>query len=168
MLVIDTRWLTPGVHDFSFDPAAESLDLDPARFQSVRVSAQIQVGRDRIVVELATTALATLTCDRTLKEFDQEIRGSYVALCVDAEEVPSTDDDVLPLADGRLDLTDVVRDTVLLSVPTRCVAPDSVDIEIPTRFGVSDDDADPRWEALRKLSADTDRPQGDSNITSEQ
>jgi uncharacterized protein len=68
-------------------------------------------------------------------------------------------EEVRPLdsTDREIDLTDVVRDTLLLSIPQRRVAPGAEDEPITREFGATeeetDDEApvDPRWEDLKEL-----------------
>jgi uncharacterized protein len=63
-------------------------------------------------------------------------------------------------SDREIDLTDVVRDTLLLAIPQRRIAPGAEDEPIDQEFGASDDDADeeapvdPRWSALEELKDD--------------
>src|SRR5690606_37846589 len=84
-------------------------------------------------------------------------------LFVPPDQLPmgTDDDDVQPLLDDAtaLDLTDAVRDTLLLALPLRRVAPEAEDAEIPTSFGAPTDaegnPVDDRWEALRRLRDDT-------------
>lgn len=158
MLRIDITPLKTGVHHVDLESTAEDLDLDPAKFRDIRVEARLDVYERRILVVLRARATAELTCDRTLRDFDQEISGSYHVLFAPAEmaerdEEESGYDDIRPLDpnDLEIDLTTPVRDTLMLAVPQRCVAPGAEDEEIPTAFGTPADGIDPRWDALRKL-----------------
>ena len=55
-------------------------------------------------------------------------------------------------------MTEAVRDTLVLAVPARKVAPGAEDLDLPTVFGAPAAEAaiDPRWEALRSLRSDDD------------
>ncbi len=116
------------------------------------------------MVTLQAWATATLECDRTLALFEQPIEGTYRILLVPPsfarreDAAPYEEVRVLHRADRTIDLTDAVRDTVLLAVPARKVAPGAEDIEIPTAFGTPGAEAaiDPRWEALRSLQRGND------------
>ena len=156
MFKIDIASLGPGVHELEFEPEAEELELDPAKFDDIEVEARLDVQEGRILVMLDAAATAVLVCDRTLKLFDQRIGGSYHVLFappafVEHQEEAFDEVRVLQPTDLHLDLTDVVRDTILLSIPQRCVAPGAEEEDIETEFGVPEDDVDPRWEALSKL-----------------
>lgn len=162
MFTIEVASLDPGLHQLTLEPPAEDLDLDPEKFKDVRVDARLDVTERRIFVTLDAKARATLECDRTLRLFDQEIGGTHDVVFAPpefAEDDEDAYDDVRPLDPfgKEIDVTDVVRDTILLAIPQRCVAPGAEDEEIQTEFGAPEDDGedviDPRWEALKKLKS---------------
>lgn len=158
MFTIDIGGREPGLHVIELEPEAESLNLDAEKFKSVGVSARLDVSARRILVSLDVHATAILECDRTLEPFDHEIEGSYELLFEPPEFIEADDDaynEVRPLdpTDQEIDVTDVVRDTIVLAVPARHVAPGAEEQEIPTEFGTPEDEdaIDPRWAALNKL-----------------
>ncbi|MEX0747855.1 MAG: DUF177 domain-containing protein [Rhodothermales bacterium] len=156
MFRINISSLRPGVHTFEFEPPAEELELDPSKFKEVRIEARLDTQEDRILAILNASATATLECDRTLRLFDQEIAGSFHVLFGSSSLVGGEGgafDEIRLLEPGEqeIDLTNVVRDTLLLAVPQRCVAPGAEEENIPTEFGAPEDKIDPRWEALRAL-----------------
>lgn len=158
MFTIDVASLKPGLHQFEFEPGAETLGLDGDRFANIRVGARLDVREGRLLVLLNVRTMATLECDRTLKAFDQEIGDTYALLFVPPEFVEYQEDAfdevrVLNPADQAIDVTDIVRDTILLAVPQRCVAPGAEEEEIETQFGAPEGGIDPRWEVLRKLKS---------------
>ncbi len=162
MFTIDVASLRPGLHEFEFVPEADELGLEASRFTRVQVGARLDVQEGRMLVLLNVVATATLECDRTLQLFDQEIGDTYDLLFVPPDFVEYQEDAfdevrVLNPAEREIDLTDAVRDTVLLSVPQRCVAPGAEDEIIETQFGAPDDGIDPRWEALRTLKSGASR-----------
>jgi uncharacterized protein len=158
MVQIKISSLKPGVHEFELTPEAEELDLDPASFSNIRVDAWLDVSADRILVRLGVKGDATLECDRTTRLFSQPVEGTYTVLfarpeLAEAEGDAFEDVRVLLPGDLKIDLTDAIRDTLLLSLPVRRIAPGAEEMEIETRFGapVGDEAIDPRWEALRQL-----------------
>ena len=141
MFAIGIEALAPGVHERTFKPEVEALELDPSVFRDVEVTARLDVAEGRILVSLTVRAHATLECDRTLRSFDQPIEGAYRILfsCAGfASDRKGSCNEVriMDPSDRVLDLTDVTRDTLLLAVPARRVAPGAEDIDIPIRFGV--------------------------------
>ncbi|MEF8796472.1 MAG: DUF177 domain-containing protein [Salinivenus sp.] len=166
MLTVDIASLSPGTHRLELSPSAEEADLDPTTFEDLHVEAELQCHRDRILVELRATATAELTCDRTLQPFEQAVEGRYSVLFGPPEMVGQDGeafDEVRPLAasDQEIDLTDIVRDTLLLALPQRQIAPGAEDEPIDRAFGAPDDEeeddetpVDPRWSELQKLRDD--------------
>lgn len=157
MLRIQLKDLRRGLNELALTPAAEALDLDPAVFANIRVDGTVEVVPGRLVVRFVASADAQLTCDRTLVEFVQEVSGSYVILFTSVDPTSGSEeyDDVVSYspADQEIDITDSVRDTLVLALPARRIAPGADDAEIPQRFAdqSDEDDIDPRWDALRGL-----------------
>lgn len=162
MLKIDLAPYDRGVHQIKLEPQADELGLDPEKFRDLQVDVRLDiVDERRILVMLDARARAELECDRTLRLFDQMIEGRFSVLfaspgTVAMEEDEDQDVRILPSGQNEIDLTETVRDTLLLAVPARCLAPGAEEEEIPTSFGVSEDerDIDPRWEALRQLKVE--------------
>lgn len=162
MLSIDTAHLPTGLHEMTLTPSAEDVELDPEVFSDLSVEIRLDHEDERDLIAFTARATATLECDRTLKPFDQTVSGSYAVLFVLPEHLDrftsdDTSDDVRPLPESGdpLDITEPVRDTLLLALPTRRVAPGAEDEELQVQFGaLTDSDGDPmdpRWEALKKL-----------------
>lgn len=175
MFGLDVASLKPGLHTFELAPTPEELDLDPATFSEVAVRIRLDLEERRMLVTFEARATAALVCDRTLEPFAQVVAGRHAVVFVEPERLLAEaralggdlDDDVRPLPDpgAPLDLTDLVRDTLLLALPVRRVAPGAEERAIPLVFGPEADEAmrpaDPRWSALRDLD-DGPRPEPDS------
>jgi uncharacterized protein len=156
MIPIDIRSLKEGFQELEFAPAADALGLEDPKMDDVFVEAQVTVDGDQIIVRVSAKAIAHLMCDRTLTPFDQPIEGTYT-VCFMPEAMMDEDaenDDIqsLPSDLDEIDLTDIVRDTLMLAVPVRKIAPGAEDMDIPTTFGdTSESEIDPRWKGLEKL-----------------
>ena len=156
MVTINIATLKEGTHEIELEPEAGDLELDADRFERIRVLARLNYFEGRIVVGLDAEAIATLECDRTLQLFKQKIGGKFSLLFAPVAEEEREEEgfgDVRPLEpwDREIDLTDAIRDTLLLGIPSRCVAPGAEDLELQTRYGEADGEIDPRWEVLAKL-----------------
>jgi uncharacterized protein len=163
MVRIDLKPLKNGPHEFDWEPEPESIGLDPAMFRDLRLHVRLDVQPDNVFVRLSTSGVATLVCDRTLVFYDEPVSGDYAMLYVTRSEAEPQDESVddvivLPPETEEIDLTEAIRDTLLLALPHRRVAPGADELELPLRFGApADDDAvDPRWDALRRLRLDGD------------
>lgn len=160
MLTVDITSFSSGIHHLEFRPSAEDAGLDPTTFDDVQVEAELQCHHDRILVRLRAAATAELTCDRTLQSYEQAVDGEYSVLFGPPSMVGQEGEEfeeVRPLSpsDREIDLTDVVRDTLLLALPQRQVAPGAEEEPIDRAFGEPEDDEsdaiDPRWSELQQL-----------------
>ena len=134
---------------------AEDLDLDPTVFSALGVRVEHTRRADGRRLRISAEAEVRLTCDRTLRVFSRQITGEHeIALLKAGESAGDLTESfhlVLQPRQTRIDLTSAVRDTLLLAVPVRKVAPDAEDLEIPMIFGAPDEPEG--WEALRQLQA---------------
>ena len=157
MLTLTIAGLDEGLHSVELTPDADQLDLDPKAFSRIEVDVRLDVHPRRVLVLLDARAVASLICDRTLDPFDQPVEGTHTVLFSDEAEAEDAEqyDDIRPLPPGdRLDVTDAVRDTLLLALPLRRVSPRAEALELTLQYGDDDGDEeriDPRWEKLRAL-----------------
>ena len=159
MVRIDVKALKPGIHEYEWNLDAEAFELDPTIFQSIELYVRLDYHPSRIFVTIQADSLVRLTCDRTLAEFDQDVHGEYNILYSGPEFFEGVDEegeDVRLLSTDleEIDLTDTVRDTVLLALPQRRIAPGAEEEDIQLQFGVpakGEASIDPRWEALKQL-----------------
>jgi uncharacterized protein len=163
MLPVEIHALPDGVHERTLHPSPQDLEVDPEVFDDIAVDLRLDVAGRRIVAQIDVRAKATLECDRTLVDFEQPVAGAHTVLFAPPDQLPGgATDDAVPVPDEAtiLDLAPPVRDTLLLALPVRRVAPGAEDLEIPTAFGADTDESgrpiDPRWEALRALRDDAD------------
>lgn len=141
--------------ELTVTPGVDDLDLDARAFADVHAVVTLVHTGDQISVTVDAAATATLTCDRTGVRFRQPIAGAYHVLLVESGQDAPDYDEVIILEESQktIDLTHVVRDTLLLAIPTRKIVPGAEDLDIPTVFG-GEVAVDTRWDALRALRAD--------------
>lgn len=153
-LLIDLSSLEWGNHQFTLEPEAEALDLD-SRFSEIEVQADISVTGSQVIIQVEANATVALVCDRTLVPFETQVSGKSVALAKsETDQNDDQFDDVVAIsADQIVDIGRIVRDTLLLAVPARAIAPGADEEEIRTVFTDDKDNEaiDPRWEDLKKL-----------------
>lgn len=152
-----------GERDVSESESGDTLNpvTEDVSFGPVQVEAVLDYQPDEALVTLQARTTATLTCDRTLRRFEKPLEGSYAILfAAPGRSAPEESDDhdelrEFPPGARHLDLTNAVRDTLLLAIPQRKVAPGAEEEEIDTVFGepdrAADEPADPRFEKLREL-----------------
>ncbi len=157
MLCLDLAVLKSDQEAFvAVTPHVDELGLDPGQYADVYVTVTMKRAAEQILVILEASATAMLVCDRTLDGFRSSVRGMYRLLLVPEASEPAVDYDetvTFDTAMRHVDLTDAVRDTLLLALPARRVAPGAEDVEIQTVFGAPDGESlgDYRWGALLAL-----------------
>jgi len=157
MVNVDISTLSDGLHEIDLSPAAEDLDLDPETFSSIQAHVRLDIGDRQILCRIDANADALLVCDRTLEPFVEPIVGDYTVVFTKHPDEITADDESIVLLDpsaSSIDVTAIVRDTLLLSIPLRKVAPAARDAELQLQYGGPTDEGDaidPRWDALRKL-----------------
>lgn len=116
-------------------------------------------------IKFQVDAQTELTCDRSLQRFEKNIDGSYHILFepnpVEESETEKGAVRQIPHGDLKIDITEEVRDTILLNIPVKKIHPQYIDEEgyikdfETEQFGPemkdSDDNIDPRWAELKKL-----------------
>ncbi|TVP98409.1 MAG: DUF177 domain-containing protein [Balneolaceae bacterium] len=118
-----------------------------------------------IEVKLKIKAETELICDRSLNPFIQIVHGTYHIL-FEPDPVEESDTDKgavkrIPHGDLQINISQEVRDTILLNVPFKKIHPDFFDsegnlTEFETKYFGHDavnnnESIDPRWAALKKL-----------------
>jgi uncharacterized metal-binding protein YceD (DUF177 family) len=117
-----------------------------------------------IEVKFTVDVTVRMICDRSLKPFTKEVKGSYQILFEpdpDSEyEEEKSAVKRIPADELILDISKEVRDTIMLEIPVKKVHPDFIDedgkiVDFETQqFGDEPSDEekiDPRWAKLKKL-----------------
>ena len=159
MLRIDIRTLDIGQHDFNLECSANEIDMESDQVDEIHADVKLNYDGKEAVVTVEASAIAHLICDRTSAPFTQPVKGSYTVLFSPDDGDETSEGEVRPLAasDEEIDITDIVRDTLLLAIPIRKIAPGAEEKEIATTFGKPEEqnDIDPRWQALSVLKDST-------------
>lgn len=156
MVSLDLVPLKSGRHTLSLSPTADDLDLQPEIFSDIHVEIELDLQEEQALVGFSARSMAALVCDRTLTPFSLPVSGSHSVLFVTGKNMEdSFNDDLQPLPEPGepLDLTRPIRDTLLLALPVRRIAPGADTEDLPSVFGEGDDSTDPRWDALRSLQS---------------
>ena len=162
--------------DAAFFNAIEATDV---RCASIEANVKVDRKSDDIF-QFSFTMEGTITipCDRCLDDMQQAVATTYNLTVKEGETYDDSDDDVLviPSAWRELDITPLMRDTVLLTIPIKHVHPEGecnaqmLERLDSVRASIADDEemrsesiddnnettndssaTDPRWDALKKL-----------------
>lgn len=179
------KTLSIGVQEFNYHlDAAFFNDVEATDVREASVDAVVKVDRkDDEIYQLSFefSGEITIPCDRCLDDMQLPVATTYNLTVKEGEEYDDSDDEVLVIPGHwrELDLTPLMRDTVLLTIPIMHAHPEGecnpqmldrleqiravnitddeqlydpeagVDNEETTNN--SSDDIDPRWAALKKL-----------------
>jgi uncharacterized protein len=123
--------------EFTCDPADfNDPKLIEAGFRGkIRIDVTGEKSDTEITVIIRTKAMAELTCDICLASVTKELSGSYRIFYVynDHTEVSMEENDEFRLLDKNsesIDLTEDIRETLLLSVPMKVTCTDNPDCRL--------------------------------------
>lgn len=167
MILVQIQGMQDGRATFDITVPASDIPDIPTEFHSdVRVVGTVARSGRRFRIDCDVTTMATLVCDRSLEEYDEPmgvaLSLSYVidneaAIRREPDEVD--DDGSIPLREDAkvIDMSDEVRQELVVHLPMRRVAPQYRDKEINEIFGDLDKaenhdvENDDTWAALRGI-----------------
>jgi uncharacterized protein len=158
---IQVGGLSEGTHEYRFRTDARDITLGDEFSGEVTVEVTLQKTGRQLALKARLAAQGTFICDRCTGTFTQrltpEYRMFYVTEVMEAGNLDPSEIQVIPTGLPIIDLTDDVRQTVLLSVPLkllcrqdcRGLCPDcGIDLNTGTCTCTSGTE-DSRWESLR-------------------
>lgn len=163
MMKIQLGGLSEGTHNLRFALPAAEAGLD-ARFQDeVAVLAEVQKRGQEHLLRATVAVTGAFVCDRCLEEVRLPLSTSYVMYYVIEEGahagVDPSEVQVLPPGETVVDITDDVRQTVLLGIPQKLLCREDC-LGLCPRCGANRntspctcaaDAVDPRWERLKGM-----------------
>lgn len=101
----------------------ESMENDSILGADVDVLVDIDKRHGSYEVEIHCEGTMQVPCDRCLEAVDHEVDADYHVTVRYGEEYDDSRDNllVLPYSETRLDLAGLIYDTLLLTIPLRCV-----------------------------------------------
>lgn len=158
---IQVGGLAEGIHEYQFKVEGSDLNLEFA--SSVMVSVSLDKAGSQIFVSAILQTMGTFSCDRCLAAFTRPLNAAYrMCYLFDSEGADRFDPaevQVISPSLNVIDITDDVRQTLLLAVPLKLVCSDTCKGLCPT-CGINwnleacdchEEGTDPRWEELKKL-----------------
>ena len=160
---IQVGGLSEGHYEYDFAAEPSELELDERFAGTVSVHVQVEKTPNQIYLTASIGATADVQCDRCLKSFQRSLTPRYQmyylyeepeGLNLDPMEVQ-----VVPYGTSVIDITDDVRQTVLLSVPLKLLCKEDCKGLCPhcgkdrniEECSCGSTVTDPRWEKLRGL-----------------
>ncbi len=126
MLTIHLPAYRRGIHDIAESPNPEQLDLDPALFGDIEVRIRLDRHDPYLQVNFRLSAAVNLECDRCLTgfAFDLNVEGPMIYVLGSPSRGEDIDDPNLVVVRSStvdLDITQEVRDLLLLGLPGKCL-----------------------------------------------
>jgi len=160
---IQVGGLSEGVHHFRFSAEGRDLEIRPEFASTVAVETTLEKTGNQVFLRALLRTEGSFACDRCLTLFTQPVMASYrmyyLFEAADAERFDPAEVQFLSPASSIIDLTEDVRQTLLVSVPLKLLCTDRCRGLCP-RCGRNwnveacscrDEVVDPRWEGLKKL-----------------
>jgi uncharacterized protein len=164
--------LEHGKRDFAhvYQPAeVGSLDERVSVVEPVSVTGNVRIAGAEVFVNGHIETRAQVECDRCLQQVETPVKADFELQYIGGNEYASSDaaelteDDMsVSVFDGKaIDVDEIVKEQILLAVPTRMLCrpdckglcPDCGVDKNTTRCACGVDEVDPRWAALKNLSS---------------
>ncbi len=154
--------LSEGVHRFHFDVPASDVGLGE-EFSDVHTDVELDKTPNQIMLRAAIHTAAGFSCDRCTAPFASRLDSSYRMHYIWNEEEASIYDvaevQVIPQGSAVIDITEDVRQTVLIAVPLKLLCREDCLGLCPHcgkdlnegPCGCTTVEVDSRWDKLRAL-----------------
>lgn len=135
-------------------------EMECADVLSADVQAEISVRRvgDVFGLTIAVNGAIGIVCDRCLEQMSHKVDTTYSVSVKFGQEYDDSDDNVviIPQNDNVMDVSRLVYDTIMLTIPLQHVHPDGecdpgMTAKLAAHRAVDVDDYDPRWAALKEF-----------------
>ncbi len=164
LIAIRIAGLSEGVHEYDFTCSATDFkepELNCPEFRNgIRVRVVAQKTDSEIIVDIETATLAEFSCDICLAPVRRELAGGYRIVFVYGEnrdgQEPEEEYRLLEHNAPSIDLTEDVRETLLLSLPMKVVCTGNPDCGVYTneadeKTGERSEEKNSWQESLEKL-----------------
>lgn len=163
MIKIFIQGLKDGEYDIDIEsPANDVPEMVEEFFGNIHVEGKLRKFAGRFTFIAEVECLAKLICDRSLTEFEENIEADIkLSFKADGYKTNETDPETGVILfnpdDKYLDITDEIREILILNLPMKRIAPEyrKKDFsEIYPEYAVKTEEEgilDDRWEALKKL-----------------
>ncbi len=162
-LKIRITQLSEGTHEYQFTSHPEQLRLGDHFQENVEIDVILDKTQRQLYLRTKISAGGKFECDRCAGDFTESINSSYnICYAYDENPVPNAEDDEIRLihqGTPYLDLTEDIRQSIMLAVPMKLVCSDDCKGLCPqcgcnlntTTCACTTEHHDSRWDELRKL-----------------
>jgi uncharacterized protein len=115
--------LSRGAHEYHFLPDPGELGLEANFQEKVQVDVDLEKTSNHLYLKAAIQTTGMFQCDRCVEEFEKKLNTSYTMLyvydAIDAAKYEESQVQVLSPDATYIDLTQDVREVVMLAVPMK-------------------------------------------------
>ncbi len=157
--------LSEGIHQYQFVVAASELNAGEQFRGDVRINVSLDKSTTQIFLNAKIEVLAGFECDRCVSAFEKLLCSSYTMVYVgdgfDTSHLDPAEVQIVPNGMHIIDISDDVRQSVVLAVPFKNICSESCKGLCPS-CGTNLNEqpctctnaaSDNRWDALRKLQS---------------
>ncbi len=156
--------LAQGIHSYSLEATADELQAGQGFASPIKVELTLDKGARQILLDAAIPgATGHFICDRCLEEFDRVVQSGYKKVYytrdIEAADLTKDDLEVLTPDTNIIDITNDVRDALMLAVPLKLLCREDCAGLCPRcgrnlnsgPCGCAPTPPDSRWEPLARL-----------------
>lgn len=156
--------LSEGLHHYDFEAEPSEVGLGERFHDRILVKTKLEKTGNQILLHAEITAPVVFACDRCTAEFEKSLTPSYQMLYVTEgadgpEGLDPSEIQLIPQGLSTIDISEDVRQTVLLAVPLKLLCSQSCKGLCPQcgknlnegLCSCTEETTDPRWEALRQI-----------------
>lgn len=164
---IDLRQIMPEGTEFGFSEISQDLELNAEGFEfpeAIEVSLTATNSGDEIIIQGRSSTVVEMECSRCLDIFEETMntKFQFVIQLLDIKEPQTSNDDdfvILPKTSGEYDISDRIRESILLELPLKPLCSDSCKGLCPmcgvnlneAECECTPDKTDERWDSLKQL-----------------
>ena len=162
--ILPIAGLSIGCHDFEFeidDKFFENFEFSEVQKGCVKVNLNVEKHERESILTFNFDGSVFIPCDRCNDEFEQPIENEVVIYLKYGYEYEEESDDVIviPSEEGEFDISSLIYEYIILSLPIHRVHEDVSEcnqeiinyLENAANQVTENDDIDPRWKCLEEL-----------------
>ena len=156
--------LSEGIHEYKFEEAPSSIELDGRFSKPVIVNVELEKRRRQLFLTGHVKTSGTFVCDRCLGDFEKDIavdyRMTYVNNMSEAGEIDQDELTVIHASTNEIDIAEDIKEYIVLAVPMKLLCKDDCAGLCATcganlNHGTCNcprDESDPRWDKLKNFT----------------
>lgn len=169
--IIPFTGLKQGKHEFKYNirnTFFESFEYDEFNGADLVIDATLNKMSTMMELEMKAQGTVNVDCDLTNEPYDQKVKADLELVIKFGDEYNDENDEILIIPHGeyQINIAQYIYEMLVLSVPLKKVHPGVLDGTLksealdklqelqPKETKTSEEEIDPRWDALKKLLTD--------------